>query len=73
MIKFTYIQRNYLHTEKPGSHVSKRTDSKVFRIYFWPSKVNLRPLYLTALGWKISFIIVTERLFFILKSSIAND
>ena len=25
------------------SHVSKRTDSKIFRIYIWPSKVNLRP------------------------------
>ena len=45
-----------------GSNVSKRTNSKMFRTYVWPSKVNL-----TILGWKISFIIVNERLFFILK------
>ena len=30
-------------------------------------------LQLTALGWKISFIIVTEKLFFILRCSIASD
>ena len=31
------------HAPNFCSHVSNRTDSKIFRIYIWPSKVNLRP------------------------------